>query len=188
MRLAQRRPEFDYSLLKSCGEDVFISSNVEIRRPHLVTIGNHVAIDTGFYLTVRADIGDYIHIGPYVTIIGGEYGYLKMDHFSSIAAGSRLITASDEHLGEGMPGPTIPARYKDKIKVGPIIFERFANVATNVVILPGVTLGEGCVIGACSLLKDDSEPWTIYAGIPAKPVKKRKKDIILKYAKEMGYI
>ena len=40
--------QYDYTLLRSCGQDVFISANVEIRRPHLVTVGSHVAIDTGF--------------------------------------------------------------------------------------------------------------------------------------------
>jgi acetyltransferase-like isoleucine patch superfamily enzyme len=180
--------EFDYTLLKSCGEDVFISSNVEIKRPHLVTVGNHTAIDTGFYCTVKADIGDYIHIAPYVTAIGGEQGYLKMDHFSCIAAGGRIVTASDEYLGEGITGPTIPEKYKDKIKVAPVVFEKFAAVATDVIILPGVTLGEGSVIGAFSLVRENTEPWTIYAGIPAKPIKKRRKDIILKYAKELGYL
>jgi len=180
--------QYDYGLLKSCGEDVFISRNVEIRRPHLVTVGSYVAIDTGFYCTTKADIGDYIHIAPYVTVIGGAEGYLRMDHFSSIAAGSRIICASDEHLGYGLPGPTIPPEFHDKVKVAPVIFEMFANIATNVVILPGVTLAEGTVIGAYSLVTKDTEPWTIYYGIPARPVKIRPKERMIEAAKIMGYL
>jgi len=178
---------FEYNLLRAVGEDVFISSQVEIRRPRLVSIGSHVAIDTGFYCTVSAEIGDYIHIGPYVTVIGGENGVLKMDHFSSIAAGSRVICASDEHLGEGIPGPTIPQPCRDKVLTAPVIFERFANVATNVVIFPGVTLAEGSVIGACSLVTKSTEPWTIYTGVPAKAVKARPRDKMLTMARELGY-
>jgi acetyltransferase-like isoleucine patch superfamily enzyme len=181
-------PQYDYKLLKACGENVFISANVEIRRPHLVTVGSHVAIDTGFYCTVRAEIGDYVHIGPYVIIIGGEAGFLRMGHFSSIAAGSRIICVSDEHLGEGLPGPTIPALYQDRRIIAPVVFENFANVGANVVVFPGVTLGEGSVVGACSLVKKDTEPWTIYVGIPAKPIKARRKDKMIAMARELGYL
>jgi len=181
-------PQYDYSRLQACGKDVFISAQVEIRRPHLVSIGSHVAIDYGVYLTTAAELGDYIHIAPYVTIIGGEKGLLKMGHFTTIAAGSRLVCASDEHLGEGFVGPTIPAPYRDKVVIAPIVLENFASVGTNAVILPGVTLAEGCVIGACSLVNKSTEPWTIYAGIPAKPIKARRRDKMLAMARELGYL
>jgi acetyltransferase-like isoleucine patch superfamily enzyme len=180
--------QYDYSLLRSCGEDVFISANVEIRRPHLVTVGSHVAIDTGFYCTVKAEIGDYIHIAPYVTVIGGAEGVLCMGHFTTIAAGSRIVCASDEHLGEGFVGPTIPAKYRDKVIIAPVVFENFSSVGTNVVILPGVTLAEGSVVGACSLVNKNTEPWTVYVGIPAKPIKVRPKQRMIEMAREMGYL
>jgi acetyltransferase-like isoleucine patch superfamily enzyme len=181
-------PQYDYKLLKACGEDVFISANVEIRRPHLVTVGSHVAIDTGFYCTVQAEIGDYVHIAPYVTVIGGELGFLKMGHFTTIAAGSRIVCVGDEHLGEGLVGPTIPAPYCDKRIIAPVIFENFASIGTNVVVLPGVTFREGSVVGACSLVNKDTEPWTIYVGIPAKPLKARRKDKMIAMARELGYL
>jgi galactoside O-acetyltransferase len=179
--------QYDYTLLRNVGQNVFISNSVEIRRPHLISLGNHIAIDTGFYCTVGAELGDYIHIAPYVTIIGGADGFLKMGHFASIAAGSRIICASDEHLGAGLPGPTIPEKYRDKIILAPVVFQNFANIGTNVVILPGVTLGEGSVVGACSLVKHNTEPWTIYAGVPAKPLRVRPKENMIKMARELGY-
>ena len=52
--------EFDYSLLKKSGNDVYISSNVVIKRPHSVEIGNHVAIDDYLYCTTQLKIGDYL--------------------------------------------------------------------------------------------------------------------------------
>ena len=179
--------QYDYSILRKVGDNVFISANVEIRRPHLVSIGSHIAIDTGFYCTTQLSLGDYIHIAPYVSIIGGAQSLLTMCNFTNIAAGSRLICASDKHLGDGLPGPTIPEKYKDKIDFGPIFFEDFASIATNVVIMPGITLAEGSVVGACSLITKNTEPWTIYVGIPAKPVKARRKDKMIEMAKELGY-
>jgi acetyltransferase-like isoleucine patch superfamily enzyme len=180
-------PQYDYSQLKACGEDVFISSNVEIRRPHLVRIGSHVAIDSGFYCTVAAEIGDYVHIGPYVTVIGGENGLLRMGNFTTIAAGSRIICVGDEHLGEGLVGPTVPEKYRDRVRSAPVVFEDFASVATNVVIFPGVTLREGSVVGAGSVVTKSTEPWTVYVGIPSKPKKARRKTIMIKMAQELGY-
>jgi len=180
-------PQFDNQLLKQVGEDVFISKQVEIRRPHLVSVGSHTAIDSGFYCTTAAEIGDYVHIAPYVTVIGGEAGVLRMGHFSSIAAGGRIICCSDAHLGAGLCGPTIPAAQRDDIIVGPVVFERFVNVATNVTIMPGVTLGEGSVVGVGAFVNKDTDPWTIYLGAPARPIRSRCKDKMLKAARELGY-
>src|SRR5438552_5377540 len=94
-------PQFDYAKLRSCGEDVFISANVEIRRPNLVSVGNHVAIDSGFYITTESIIGDYIHLAPYITVIGSAKSKLIVEDFVTIAAGSRIIAGSDKFLGKG---------------------------------------------------------------------------------------
>ena len=180
-------PEYDYRKLKSCGTNTFISANVEIRRPSMVSVGNNTAIDTGFYLTTQAEIGDYIHIAPYITVIGGAAGKLTMEHFTTIAAGSRIVCGSDNHLGDGLVGPTIPREYADSVTIAPVLFKMFSSVGTNVVVLPGVTLGEGSVVGACSLLTKDTEPWTIYIGSPAKPYKTRRRENMIEFAKRLGY-
>lgn len=180
-------PRYDTAMLKKVGADVFVSAHVAIRRPHLVAIGNHVAIDAGLYLTTAAELGDYIHIGPYVAIIGGERGLLKMGNFTNIAVGGRIICVSDTFSGNGLvTAPGIPAEFCE-LKIAPVVFEDFANVGTNAVIMPGVTLGEGSVVGACSLVTKDTEPWTVYMGTPARPVKARPKKKMLKYAKKLGY-
>lgn len=175
------------SELQSVGSDVFISDRAEIRRPHLINIGNHVAIDSGAYITTQAEIKDYIHIGPYVTIIGGEKGKLIMNDFCSIAAGARMICSSDSHLGIGLPGPTIPDEYKDQITYGIITMEMFSAVCTNAIVMPNVKLSEGSVIGAGAFVTKDTEPWTIYVGNPARPLKIRRKEVMIRYATEMGY-
>ena len=177
--------EFDYSKLKSVGEDVVINSNVEIRRPHLVTIDSHVAIDWGFCLTTAAQIGNYIHIAPHVSIIGGETAKCVMANFTSIAAGARLIVKGDEHLGFGLVGPTVPKKFQDRLIGGVIEIKKFAAIGTNAVIMPGLTLEEGSVVGAGSVLTKNTEPWTIYVGIPARAIKLRPKENMIDYAHEL---
>jgi galactoside O-acetyltransferase len=63
---------------------------------HLVEVGDHVAIDVGVYLATEAIIGDYVHIAPYVCIIGGVNSKLVMGDFSGVAAGSKIICGSDD--------------------------------------------------------------------------------------------
>jgi acetyltransferase-like isoleucine patch superfamily enzyme len=170
----------------ACGEDVFVSAQVEIRRPHLVRLGSHIAIDTGFYCTTSASIGDYVHIGPYVTVIGGAPGKLELAGFNTIGAGSRILCASDEFLGAGLVGMS-PLEFRDTVVVDPVVFQTFASVGTNVVIHPGVTLAEGCVIGSCCLVTKPTEPWTIYRGVPARAWKSRPKEKMIEAAHKLGY-
>lgn len=179
--------EYDYSKLKSCGADVFISGNVEIRRPELVTVGNHVAIDSGFYCTTALEVGDYSHIGPYICIIGGAEGLFRMEHFTTISAGSRILCVSDEFLGQGLVSSTIPEGFQDNRLKGPVVLKMFSNVGANSVVFPGVTMAEGSVLGACSMLTKDTEPWTIYVGVPARPLKRRREDLMKEQAKQLGY-
>jgi acetyltransferase-like isoleucine patch superfamily enzyme len=178
---------YNLSQLKSFGKDVFISKNVEIKRPELISTGNHICIDSGFYITTKARLGDYIHIGPYVCVIGGINGLLKMGNFTNIAAGSRIICGSDEFLGKGFSFPGLTGKYRDKLIIDPIVMEDFVGVGASVTILPGIKLGTGSVVGAGSVVTKNTEPWTIYAGNPAKPIKKRTKYKMLKLAIELGY-
>jgi acetyltransferase-like isoleucine patch superfamily enzyme len=179
-------PKYDLTRLAAVGQDVFISANVEIRRPHLLRLGSHLAIDSGFYCTTGAQLGDYIHIGPYVTIIGGEPARLEMAGFNTIGAGSRILCASDEFLGNGLVGMA-PPEFRDVVRVEPVVFERFASLGTNVVVHPGVTLAEGSVVGSCSLVTRSTRPWTIYRGIPARPWKKRPRKKMIEAARKLGY-
>ena len=174
--------------LGSVGSDVYIHKLVEIRNPGMITIGSHVAIDFGFFITTGANIGDYIHIGPYVSAIGGANAFLELESLCSVAAGVRFICLGDEHLGNGIVGALIPKEYQDRRIGGKIVVEKFAALGTNAIVMPGLIVSEGSVVGANSLLRENTEPWTIYAGSPAKPIGKRPKDIISGYAKEMGYI
>lgn len=179
--------QYDKAQLKSCGEDVFISASVEIRRPHLVAIGSHVAIDSGVYLTTAARIGDYVHLSPYITCIGGAQSTLLVEDFVTIAAGSRLICGSDRFMGDGFTSVTVPTEFRDTVDFGTIRCARFAGIGTNAVIMPNVTIGEGSVIGACAFVTEDTEPWTVYVGVPARPIKARPRDKMLEYARQLGY-
>lgn len=57
--------------------------------------------------------------------------------------------------------------------VGEIIIEQDVFVGANALILPGLSIGEGAVIGAGSVVTKDVDPWIIVAGNPARNINKR---------------
>lgn len=169
------------------GNDVYISDSAEIRRPELCRIGNHVAIDSFFYCTTQLTIGDYVHVSPHVAVIGGKTTGLTVEDFCFLSVGSRYVCGSETFRGAGLIGPLIPDEYKDEQDLRPILLKRFSGALANSVILPGVVMAEGSVLGANSVLKESTEPWTVYAGSPARPIRKRLPDKAYEYAAKLGY-
>ena len=165
------------------GNDVYISNSSEIKRPNLCNIGNRVAIDSGFYCTTALDIGDFVHISPHVTCIGGSKGKFTAKGFNNIMAGARIICGSDRFDDSGLFGALIPEKYKGKQIIEPVVMEEFSNIGTNAVVLPGTTLRTGVLLTVGSVLKGDTEAWGVYQGNPAILIKKldsSKNDILVK--------
>lgn len=164
---------FDYNLLRRCGSDVRIAPSVVIKYPELVSIGDHVAIDDFCYISAAMEIGEYVHIGPMCTIIGSKKGRCHLDDFSGLSAGCRIVCSSDDYLGSGLTNPTIPSSYRARVQYTTVKLEKHVLLGTNCVVHPGVTIGEGAAVGSCALVTKNLEPWIVYIGIPAKPIRAR---------------
>ena len=166
-------------------EDVYIYSDVEIRREYL--IGKHVAIDKGVYCSTNIHIGDYVHISPYVTIVGGAFGLFTAKGFNNIMAGARIICGSDRFDDSGIFGAMIPEELKGKQIIKPVIMEELSNIGTNAIVMPGSILRQGVLLTAGSLLIGDTVPWGIYKGNPAVLTKVIDKTKALETIKLLGY-
>ena len=127
-----------------------IGSKFVVHSPFLCDLGFNIEIGenfTGnFNLTILDEapviIGDNVFIGPNVTLC-------------------TVIHAFDaEKRNSGI------------MRSEPITIRDNVWIAANAVVLPGVTIGEGAVIGAGSVVTKDVEPLTIVAGNPAKPIRK----------------
>ena len=164
---------------KKIGKNVEIGRNVYFRYPDLIEIGDNVIIDDFCYFTAALQIESFIHIGPHCSIIGGKLGKLIMENFSGLSAGCRIICSSDDYLGSGLTNPTIPEKYHAEVKHTTIIIQKHAVLGTNTIVHPGITIGEGSAIGSGSLVTKNTEPWSVYRGVPAIKVKERDKDKIL---------
>lgn len=173
-------------MIKSLGSDIIIDWDNVVKRD-LVINGSHVAIDKGFYCSTNTTIGDYVHIGPYVTIIGGKQGNFTAKGFNNIMAGARIICGSDRFDDSGLFGAMIPDEFKGTQIIKPVVMEKFSNIGTNSIVLPGSILREGVLLTAGSLLIGDTEEWGVYKGNPAVLVKKiNPEKIINNYIKLMN--
>jgi len=171
-------------LIKKIGSDVRVHVLSIIKHPELTRIGNSVAIDNGVTISTKLEIGNYVHIAPYVCTIGGKDSKVILKDFSFVAAGTKIVAGSEDYTGKGLVGPTIPADYRE-ITYSTVTFEKFSGCGVNATIMPNVTMAEGSILGANSLLTKNTEPWTIYVGSPAKPVAKRDKTLILEYSEQL---
>ncbi len=176
---------FDKKDLKSCGENVIIGKTVRIRKPHLVSLGDNVIIDDFTYIPCELDVGSYTHIGANNSFIGGP-GKIKIGSFVNIAPSCQLVTGTNDYSGGGLVGPTIPEDYSGEAIVAPVEIGDFALLACQTIVLPGVVIPEGMSTGAFTLVKDlKYNPWTLYAGIPAKEIRGRDGSIMLEQANRL---
>ena len=87
-----------------------------------------------------------------------------------IAIGDHAIVSQRAHLCTGthdVDDADFPLRSK------PIVIGANAWVAAEAFVCPGVEIGEGAVLGARAVAARSLDPWTIYAGNPARPIRPR---------------
>ena len=167
---------------KSVGSSVRISDKCSIYAPENISLGNNIRIDdfcilSAYGSTGELSISNNIHIAAYVGIFAGSG--IKINDYCTISSKSTLYSTSDDYSGNFLVGPIIPKQFLNVCKQ-PIIMEKYSQIGAHSLVLPGVTMGEGSVLGAMSLANRHLNPWTIYGGIPAKSIKKRNKALIKK--------
>lgn len=162
---------------KSLGENVMISDKCSIYGAHNIEIGSNVRIDD-FVIISSGDggikIGNYIHIACYAHIIGS--GPIILEDHVQVSGKVSIYSSSDDFSGDYLIGPTVPKKYTN-VRNSKVHLKKYVVLGCNTVILPGVTLGEGCAVGALSLVNKDLEEYKIYAGSPIKFIKDRSKKI-----------
>jgi acetyltransferase-like isoleucine patch superfamily enzyme len=164
------------------GENITIYPTAKIiRSEFIVSIGSNVIIDDFVFLDggERTAIGNFVHIAAFTSIMGG--GTLIMEDFTGLSGGVRLYTGGEDYLGEFLTNPTVPYPYRQPYR-SKIVMRKHSLIGSGCVVLcgpDGLEIGEGASVGALSLVKHDLEPWTVYAGVPARPIRKRDKGRML---------
>ena len=169
---------------KKMGKNVRIYPLAKILNPEMISIGDNVIIDDFVFLDGKQEtrIGNHVHIASFCSITGG--GRFILEDFSGVSSGCRILTGTDDFSGSSLTGPTIPAEFRNVTRSF-VVIKKHVILGVNVVVLPGVTIGEGAAIGACSLVAEDVEPWTINIGNPARVLRERPKEKVLEMEKRL---
>lgn len=171
-----RQDELNEIGFSHLGKDVHISRNARIYNPEKMSIGNNVRIDDFCILSGKVEISDNIHVAAYSALFGGDAGII-IGKYSNISSRVCVYAISDDYSGGSMTNPTIPDKYKNVVSKC-VRIGRHVIIGSGSTILPGVYLEEGTAVGAMSLCKYSTEPWGIYAGIPARRIKDRSRKLL----------
>jgi len=160
------------------GKNVLLSDKASIYNPGNISIGDNTRIDDFCILSAGVggiSIGRYIHISCYTAFMGAEPMILQ--DFSAVSGRVLIYSNIDDTSGMYLVGPNYPMKYRHVIS-GPVIIERGGLVGAGSVVFPNVTIGQGTLIAAMSLVKENCEPFWVYGGVPARKIKVRKRDFL----------
>lgn len=159
------------------GKNVLISEKASIYGASRIRIGSNVRIDDFCVLSAGdggIDIGSYIHIAVYSSLIGA--GKITLSDFSNISSRVSIYSSNDDYSGNFMTNPMVPEEYTN-VTHADVTVGKHVIIGSGAIVLPGVTLSEGVAVGALSLVTNDCESYFIYAGIPAKKIKVRLQEL-----------
>jgi galactoside O-acetyltransferase len=163
---------------KKLGKHVQISDKASFYNPESIEIGDYSRIDD-FCVLSAGDagimVGRYVHIAVNCSLVGAAR--IELHDYSGLSSRVAIYTSNEDYSGKFMTNPTVPAEYK-RVTNEPVILERHVIVGTGAVLLPGITLHEGCCVGALSLVKKDCESFGIYLGVPAKRIGRRSNELL----------
>jgi putative colanic acid biosynthesis acetyltransferase WcaF len=137
------------------------------RRILLRLFGARISPLAVIYGSARIWYPPHLEVGPHARISPGVTVYsvakIIVEDYAIVSQGTHLCSAS--HDIEDPHFQTIAA---------PITIRPRAWVAAEAFIGPGVTVGEGAVLGARSCAFRDLDPWMVYVGNPARAIKARR--------------
>lgn len=160
--------------LKSYGTNVKISRFARFYSPEKISIGDNVRIDDFCILSGNVTIGSHIHISAYVALYGSMG--IELEDYTGISPMTTVYSAMDDFGGDYLIGPIHPEE-KTHVTGGKVTIKKYSQIGTHCVVFPNLTIGEGSVVGACSMVNKSLAPWGIYFGIPAQKKSERKKGL-----------
>jgi galactoside O-acetyltransferase len=160
---------------KKVGVNVFISRFASFYDSENMEIGDYVRIDDFCILSGKIKLGNYIHISAHSSIYG-MFG-VEMEDYTGLSPKCSIFSASDDFSGNFMIGPLIDPHFRN-LEGGKILIKKYSQIGCNCIVMPAVTISEGVVVGALSMVVNDLKSWKVYGGVPTHYIKNRSKKIL----------
>lgn len=116
---------------------------------------------------IGCKVGKGVFIGDYVRVDLGHADMITIEDSVSIASGCRLLCHQRDFTDYCVGDDYMKLGYTIK----PIVLKKGCLVGMESFVMPGVTIGEGAIVGAGSLVTRDIPAWTVATGRPAKVIK-----------------
>jgi acetyltransferase-like isoleucine patch superfamily enzyme len=113
-------------------------------------------------------IADNVHIG--------HHNFIEASHHITIEEGCQItnfvsITTHSSHISIRLYGDLIPQENPPKgYLIGPIKIGKYTVIGPYALIMPGTTIGKGCIVHAYSMVKGEFPDFSIIKGNPAKVI------------------
>lgn len=124
---------------------------------------------------IGCHVGKHVFIGDNVRIDSGHSDLIYIDDYAHVTGGCRLLCHQRNLRGYRVGDNAASLPYR----LGEIHIGKGVMIGMESLIMPGVSIGDGAIVGAYSLVTKDIPAWTIATGRPAvvvKQIKEREKD------------
>jgi acetyltransferase-like isoleucine patch superfamily enzyme len=178
--LVGKQVSIRYAAYLQAGKELIIEDYAEInaRSTQKIILGNRVTI--GKYAIIRPGnlyggepgeglvVGDHSNIGPYCYI--GCSGHISIGN--NVMISPRVSIYAENHVFDHTDTPI----KSQGVKKENVVIEDDCWIASNSILLAGVTIGKGSIVAAGSVVTQDVPPYSVVAGVPARVIKNRRTD------------
>ena len=112
-------------------------------------------------------VGKNVFVGDYVRVDTGHADLIYIDDYAHLTSGCRLLCHQRDLSHYYVGDNAAECGYR----LGEIHIGKGVMIGMESMIMPGVTIGDGAIVGAMSLVTKDIPPYTIATGHPARVVK-----------------
>lgn len=172
------RTEITHLGFAAVGENVYLSNKASFYNCANIEIADNVRVDDFCVLSAGKggiSIGRNVHIAVYSLLIGS--GRITLADFCNLSSRVSIYSSNDDYSGTALTNPTVPPEYTN-VYHADVVLEKHTIIGSGSIVLPGITLREGTAVGALSLVTQDCDAFGIYAGIPARIIGSRSRDLL----------
>ena len=185
-QLEREREQARLSRFKSCGHNLVIDKPYRLVNPQCMDIGQDVYFGPNALISCNLSYPSDVLCAPDGTPINeftptltigdrvSSTGGLQLGAYQKIVIESDVLFATNVHMTDAFHGYTnvdVPYKFQPMERIAPIVIKRGSWIGQNVVVSPGVTVGEMSIVGANSVVTHDVPAFSIAVGTPARVVK-----------------